>query len=200
MITYASKWLIAQIYKYAQIQKWICGTMKVLNLKLIAIAFIAIFCIAPLCAVELNQDGGNDTENYTVESEIEDIEEDAAQIDSQDCMVESEDVNEDSAQPKLGAIHYYFPPLNVHIDDVKRGDTLVIDLDTEYYVSSGVYLLIQSSGYSSLEFQWIDNGHGQFCMDTSSMPTGTYKVKIFSHIDDYHTMIFETVETSFTIS
>ena len=174
--------------------------MKVLNLKLIAIAFIAIFCIAPLCAVEMNQDGGNDTENYTVESE--EITEDTTQHDnSEDCVVESEEITEDTTQhDNLGAIHYYYPPLNVHVDDVKRGETLVIDLDTEYYVCSGVYLLIQSSGYSSLEFQWIDYGHGQFSMDTSSMPTGTYKVKIFSHIDDYHTMIFETVETSFTIS
>lgn len=51
--------------------------MKILNLKVIAIAFMAIFCMAPICAVEMNRDGGSNSENYMVESK--DVEKDTTQ-------------------------------------------------------------------------------------------------------------------------
>ena len=143
-----------------------------LNLKLIGILCITIFCLAPICASDLNQDP-------TVVN------------DSQPIKKNTIDMNNVS---KLNTD--YYDKLSVHVDDVKKGEPIIIDVYTADFISAGVTVFI--SGYHGMHFLWLDHGHGQLIIDSSDFDSGTYNVRVATQM--YDPQKLEPASTTFTVT
>lgn len=152
-----------------------------LNLKLIGILFIALYCLVPLCAADLNQsniadDNGINGENSNIEL----------------AKVTNETKNKENNNLKAD---YYFP-LEVHVNDVKKGEKIVVEITTEDYISASVkYFIFGPTPYSQYDHLFLEHGYGSFEIDSSDLPAGDYRVKV---CPDNHNMDGEAY-TTFTV-
>ena len=104
------------------------------------------------------------------------------------------DFNEDSISTdnsQLGTD--YYDKLSIHVDDVQRGDTIVIDVQTAEYISTGVTV----SFNGQMCYLWLEKGHGQLTFDSSDLKAGNYIVYVQSQA--YDDSELEPASTTFNI-
>ena len=114
---------------------------------------MVIFCMAPICAVEMNRDGGSNSENY---------------------MVESKDVEKDTTQQEFGS---YTLLLSFIGCPYQRGEVVIIDIRTENYLTGTQCHFIALGEYPV----HIDNGILFLCFKScqkyiASIPNTIYSI------------------------
>lgn len=146
--------------------------MRKFGLKLIGIFFITIFCIAPLCAVEFNQ------ENNKIDANA----------------IEIKKVNDDSQIADDNLKMEYFDKLYIHVDDVVRGEPIVVDVSTADFISCGVSVM-----FKGINFLWLEKGHGQLTLDSYGLEEGTYQITVQSQMYTKPEYKLEPASTTFTV-
>ena len=161
--------------------------MKNLKYKIAGVFIILIFCLAPLGAIDLNndtkyinQDNNTDSinqDNETSNIAVEDVESindtDDDQTEDEVDVVSSENETNLTNATDANLSNYQYDYISVHVDDISVGQNAVVELQTLDFISTGVWVTIDTKR----EFVWIDHGYGS--VEYSGLNVGTHEAKIF---------------------
>ena len=169
--------------------------MKKSSLRFVCLFIILIFCLAPLSAIDLNQD--NNTKHISQDDDESDISVNELNISAENdeetydadvaCGIDNETQNMNSSNSVDGEIAAdenveeinendnltgVYEPITIHVDDIMEGETAFIEIQTEDFINAGVYV----SCHGKSTFLWLN--HGYASMTISGLAPGTYKVEV----------------------
>ena len=170
--------------------------MKNFSLKIACVFIILMYCLAPLSALDLNQDDNNnkyikqdasdsgiETQEVDVAKEKSDEQsknlDDSDSVDSKDLDTDSVDVKnrekttEDKDSAKLAKA--VSPLLTIHVNDVHVGEKASAEVHAVSSFSGTVYVYLKGSviPYSVQ----VKNGYGKVTFK-ESLPAGTYTARV----------------------
>lgn len=94
----------------------------------------------------------------------------------------------------LGDQHYY-ADLSLSVNDVKKGEPIVIDVYTEDFISQGVNVFYER--YFS--FLWLDHGHGQLTLDSNDFTCGPHTIRVMSQTYESPVHQLRPAEATFNV-
>lgn len=174
--------------------------MKNIGLKFACVFIILIFCLAPLSAIDLNEDNNtkyinqDDNDNAIavddVDTVTEDVDNQTVEIDTKDndSVVEiDEDVEDINETDELDE-HFDYDYFSIHVDDITEGNPAVIEVSTYDFISTGVYVHVEGQPFT---FLWVDHGHASTTVE--GLKPGTYTAHLSVQGSDL------TNSTTFTV-
>ena len=148
--------------------------MKNLRYKIACVFIILIFCLAPLGAIDLD----NNTKYINQDDNGSDISIDDVNVtvddDDQSKETDTEKaVNDNSTDNETNDLKTEYEPLEVHVDDVYVGDPAVVEVHTDKSIHS---VLV------AWEDQWtyIEVHDGYATMNIDGLDCGNYFVDVYS--------------------
>ena len=170
--------------------------MKSLRYKLIGVFIILIFCLAPLGAIDLdnntkytNQDdngeiNASEDANITVDNETADMGNETEEKDNKIEIIVDEKNKDLNASLNSS---WQYTPMYITVDDIYEGEGAFMEVHTADFINEGLW--IGTGGNNN--YVWMENGYA--CTTIYGLTAGTYIA------DYYNPVTFQRNETTFHV-
>ncbi len=160
--------------------------MKSLRYKLAGVFIITIFCLAPLGAIDLdnntkyiNQDDNEDINasedaNITLDNETDDMDNETEERDNKIEIIVDEKNNDLNASLNSD---WQYTPMYITVDDIYEGEGAFMEVHTEDFINEGLW--IGTTG--QYNYVWMENGYA--CTTIYGLTAGTYTADYYDPVD-----------------
>lgn len=179
--------------------------MRELSLRFACIFIILMFCLSPLCAVDLNQDDNNnksinqykDTNitpnvNETADNkgldavngtEIKDSNssENNARQTGDVIAVNGTGIKNSTNRTALGLLHD--PDLSILVHEMDEGDECFVEIHSDYQLHGNVNVNVDNKYFEDVKM-W--NGYGSCTFEKSQISPGVHSASVYYFGDDYY--------------
>ena len=176
--------------------------MRRLNVKVMSLIIILIFCLSPLSAIDLNQDNGTAMDNDNNNTHAIDLnEENETAMDNNNTDVAIEDANVNGTQKEIKLSEDdddehepIDPELNVHVPDINAAEDAIAEITLNRNYSG--YADVKLDGVQHQRI-YIRNGYAKVYLWDELMP-GEHSVEVISQATD--DFLEADVKTTFKVS
>ena len=157
--------------------------MKEKIFKHISIIIILLFCLAPLNAIDLNQDNHTKLINQNGVGRNISVENLSSAANDDNNLIGT--INSTENQTNVVVANttclnetnktnrkFTYPYFRIHVDDIMEGETALIEVTTESSISTYAYVECNHQNFTLR----VDHGHGSASID--GLPQGTYVAKL----------------------